>query len=184
LHTTLFGEQWYREQPCACGRVGWVSVGNRDVGVYRGLLYVYARYSHHPIGGGTHHLPLLQTPLFVLNSKYDTWQAKQIIGAGNCSDHISTCPTDLIAFWVGYGHKMVAILDSLPPRHGAYLGNCQMHCQTGPSSWGYTVNGTSMGSAVATWYAAALRGEQATLPRHVDRCDELPCGSDVCHHPV
>ena len=38
--------------------------------------------------------PFVQTPTFVLNSKYDTWQAAQIIGAGafNCTSNISICP--------------------------------------------------------------------------------------------
>ena len=29
--------------------------------------------------------------------------------------------------------------------------------------------------------AAALQGQQAQLPRHVDRCDEKPCAGDVCN---
>ena len=76
---------------------------------------------------------------------------------------------------------MVKRLDALPARHGAYLHNCQQHCQTGLT--GYTtdtVNGTHMWQAVATWYAAAIEGTQESVPRHVDRCDVLPCGNDVC----
>eukprot|EP00040_Diaphanoeca_grandis_P020239 m.107608 g.107608 ORF g.107608 m.107608 type:complete len:416 (+) comp27811_c2_seq1:300-1547(+) len=120
----------------------------------------------------------VQTPLFVLNSKYDTWQAKRIIGA-NCS--ISQCDPALQTFWVKYGQEMVRLLDELPARHGVYVHNCQSHCQTGTGPWSTdSVNGTIMQQAVTSWYAAALQGTQATLPRHIDRCDVLPCGEDVC----
>ena len=107
--------------------------------------------------------PFVQTPTFVLNSKYDTWQAAQIIGAGafNCTSNISNCPTSMQDFWVGYGHEMVSLLDGLPVRHGAYVHNCQSHCQTGPGPWlTDTVNGTHMDSAVARWYAAAMQGRK------------------------
>ena len=125
--------------------------------------------------------PYVQTPTFVLNSKYDTWQAAQIIGAAACRANISSCAAPLQKFWVDYGNLMVSKLDALPARHGAYLHNCQSHCQTGVGMWTTdTVNGTNMGQAVATWYAAAVQGTQASVPRAIDRCDVVPCGSDVC----
>lgn len=132
---------------------------------------------------GTAVAPYVMTPTFVLNSKYDTWQAKQIIGAGqfNCSNDITGCPAPLRQFWVDYGNQMISMLDALPARHGAYLHNCQSHCQTGAGSWSTdTVNGTHMHAAVAQWYAAALKGQQESVPRFVDRCDVEPCGNDIC----
>jgi hypothetical protein len=131
--------------------------------------------------------PYVQTPTFVLNSKYDTWQAAQIIGAGafNCSTEIASCPTPIKTFWVDYSNKMISLLDALPARHGAYLHNCQSHCQTGPGPWTTdTINGTYMGKAVASWYAAALQGTQESIPRHVDRCDVTPCAGDICNGNV
>ena len=126
--------------------------------------------------------PYIETPLFILNSKYDLWQGKQIIKAGNCTHDIANCPTPVKDFWVDYAHKMVTLLDALPARHGAYLHNCQQHCQTGDGDWSTdTVNGTIMAQAVATWYTAAIQGTQASVPRHVDRCDVHPCGKDVCN---
>lgn len=126
--------------------------------------------------------PFVQTPTFVLNSKYDHWQGAQIIGAGRCADKIANCSSNLTSFWVGYGKQMLEKLDALPTRHGAYIHNCQSHCQTGTGPWSTdTVNGTHMHAAVAAFYAAALRGEQAQLPRHVDRCDEKPCAGDICN---
>ena len=77
---------------------------------------------------------------------------------------------------------MLALLDALPSRHGAYVHNCQQHCQTGTGSpWATdTVNGTAMHAAAATWYTAAIQGTQGSIPRSVDRCDVLPCGADIC----
>jgi hypothetical protein len=126
--------------------------------------------------------PYVATPTFVLNSKYDTWQAAQIISAGKCGSDISSCSAPLLKFWVDYGNEMVRLLDALPARHGAYLHNCQSHCQTGRGQWNTdTVNGTHMFQAVATWYTAAVAGTQASIPRSVDRCDVVPCASDICN---
>ena len=80
----------------------------------------------------------VETPLFVVNSKFDTWQEKAIIGV-NCT--VSKCPKPEQAFWAAYGKhsrralfcwrpkgvltrrwcagkKMVGLLDSMPPQHG------------------------------------------------------------------
>lgn len=136
----------------------------------------------------------LKTPTFVLNSKYDTWQAAQIIGANNvsppCGGNISSCPPNVTAFWTGYGQEMVRLLDAMPQRHGAYVHNCQSHCQTGNYAPDYdqdTVHDAStgavsnMGDAVAEWYEAAMAGRPETAKRYIDRCDGLPCEGDICH---
>ena len=46
----------------------------------------------------------VKTPLFVLNSKYDTWQEKAIIGV-DCS--IAACNKTEQAFWSAYSNVMV-----------------------------------------------------------------------------
>ena len=75
-------------------------------------------------------------------------------------------------------------------RHGAYLHNCQSHCQTGmapdydedtvhDSKSGSSIN---MGHAVNAWYVAAVSGFPAIAThRHIDRCDVFPCAGDICH---
>ena len=111
----------------------------------------------------------------------DLWQSKQIIGAGECGSNITSCSKPLLKFWTDYGNEMLSLLDSVPKRHGAYLHNCQQHCQTGPGQWDTdTVGGTSMHDAVSTWYAAAIKGTQESMPRLVDRCDVTPCAGDIC----
>jgi len=63
--------------------------------------------------------------------RYDTWQQGAILGL-SCS--IGQCdPTDE-AFWVAYGDSLLAALNTVPQRHGAFLTNCPAHCQTGTGS--------------------------------------------------
>ena len=135
----------------------------------------------------------VETPLFVLNSKYDTWQAGGIIGAGSCGKNISNCSAKIQTFWGGYGQRMVSILQALPPQHGGFLSNCQAHCQTeSAGAWtSRTVDGMPMGEAVAGWYnatmlaagAGAVRAGNHTAASHryYEACDIRPCGTDRCN---
>ena len=104
----------------------------------------------------------VETPLFVVNSKYDTWQEKvrvslsfqcggQLEGGRQArrpfqpalpwqailglNQTITRLPPKEQAFWVEYGREMVAQLRALPPQHGAFLSNCPAHCQTGIANW-------------------------------------------------
>jgi hypothetical protein len=148
--------------------------------------------------------PFVKTPLFVLNSKFDTWQAGGIIGAGKCGSKITTCPPAIQSFWKSYGMRMVETLKALPPQHGGFLSNCQAHCQAGSGAWhSRTIDGTSMGGAFTSWYnttMAALRvggdsddddglpvasrrlGNSSTAAhRYYEACDSVTtCGADRC----
>jgi hypothetical protein len=149
---------------------------------------------------GANTAPFVQTPLFVLNSKYDTWQAGGIIGAGKCGNNITSCSLPIQKFWAGYGNRMVAILKGLPPQHGGFLSNCQAHCQTGSGGWSSTtVDGTSMGDAFLGWHSSTLAAwdkqerssggmsvrvrrtvGNATGHRYYETCDIKQCGTDTC----
>ena len=93
----------------------------------------------------------VKTPLFVLNSKYDSWQGPAIIG---CSTALKSCPPAAIKYWVDYGANMSTAARALPPQHGVFIANCRAHCQTGTATaWnGTTVDGTAMGEAFKKWY--------------------------------
>jgi len=118
--------------------------------------------------------PFVKTPLFVLNSKYDSWQGLGIIG---CGSPLADCPDKARRYWVGYGERLAAAARALPPQHGAFITNCRAHCQTGTKHnayWsGTTVNGTAMGVAFLRWYSGAVSGRPQLL-RCVESCD----GSD------
>jgi len=132
----------------------------------------------------------VQTPLFVVNSKYGTWQEKAIIGA-NGTITSPTIGAATKAFWVGYGNTMVKMLEVLPAQHGYFVSNCPAHCQTGTaSSWtGMSIDGTIMGEAFVAWHQAhstaaaassSMLAPTASSTRVVERCNVTTCGSDVC----
>ena len=138
--------------------------------------------------------------LCMLMKTDNTWHGGAIIGANTSIDKL---PAKVRDFWVGYGHQMVADVTALPARHGAFISNCQEHCQTGKAgvhskgeAWmDTTVNGTTMAAAFVQWYnatiAAATAGDGVSggvasgAPlvsplRWVEQCDVDTCGSDVC----
>lgn len=136
---------------------------------------------------GANVAPFITTPTFVLNSKYDIWQMKSIIGV-QCpiSEHVIQCNASVTEFWVDYGREMVAALDALPARHGAFVHNCAAHCQTGAmydegTFWSQSTIGTQhMGATFVKWYQAIVAGTGGPSVRAIERCDVAPCGADVC----
>ena len=74
--------------------------------------------------------PFVETPTFVLNSKYDLWQAAQIIGAGafHCGSNISDCPEPMQTFWVDYGMDDDIHKEGLNAPHCCSLSNHGLFC--------------------------------------------------------
>lgn len=183
------------------GQTKWmVENFNSTASINKGCLAANGIKAAYKCFFGANVAPFVQTPVFVLNSKYDTWQGGAIIGANTSIDKL---PAKVRDFWVGYGHQMVADVTALPARHGAFISNCQEHCQTGKAgahskgeAWmETTINGTTMASAFVQWYnatiAAATAGDGVSggvasgAPlvsplRWVEQCDVDTCGSDVC----
>lgn len=100
--------------------------------------------------------------------RYDTWQEKAILGV-NCS--IEQCDEAQETFWVEYGHTLVAALQQVPERHGAFLTNCPAHCQTG--------TGASRACGAQNWKCRNVSSErgrrvfhklQLTLVSYRDSC--------------
>jgi hypothetical protein len=136
--------------------------------------------------------PFVQTPMFVLNSKYDTWQEKSIMGI-RCNTKVSStgqitlCPPNMQneeMFWKAYGDTMMGHAFALPPRHGVHFTNCPRHCQSGDNvSWGDPSTGTvaTVGQAVDRWWPDALvhgREPNWVAPRYIaldsDECVRGP----------
>ena len=139
----------------------------------------------------------VRTPLFILNSKYDTWQQTAILGVDCVPPTCANATQE--ALWRAYGETMVRALDAVPARHAAFLMNCPAHCQTGTGGdWGRRrVGNTSNSEAVAQWWHASIGrtrrssplvedpvdapwDARAPAPRWVERCDERPCSGDAC----
>jgi hypothetical protein len=129
------------------------------------------------------------TPTMIVNSKYDTWQEVSIVGLNTTDCPATVSPAgvitlctpahaDMEAFWVAYGDVLTGALAQLPPRFGAFITNCPVHCETGVS-WDNPSTGTvaTLGEAVAAWYAAAVvhsRDPSWVAPRFIAN-DEDGC---------
>mmetsp|Transcript_22421 Transcript_22421/g.33555 ORF Transcript_22421/g.33555 Transcript_22421/m.33555 type:complete len:378 (+) Transcript_22421:58-1191(+) len=76
----------------------------------------------------------VETPVFFLNSKYDPWQMRAILGI-RCEYNVG-CPAHQERAYVQYGQSMVRSLKILPEKHGYFVSNCIRHCMAGSrGSW-------------------------------------------------
>eukprot|EP00038_Savillea_parva_P019872 m.29423 g.29423 ORF g.29423 m.29423 type:complete len:420 (-) comp4592_c0_seq2:309-1568(-) len=168
----------FNRGPLYPDRMSWgYTAWNSSASVNQACLASYGAENGYKCMFGANAAAFVKTPLFVLNSKYDTWQEKAIIGV-NCT--IKECPPDEQKFWSAYSDIMVSKAQALPPQHGVFLGNCPNHCQTGIPSWeSVTIDGVAMGEAVTTWYNDRVNGG-STAVRHIATCDVSPCGTDTC----
>ena len=136
--------------------------------------------------------PFVQTPMLVVNSKYDTWQKASIMGI-QCepvvskTGQITLCPPsmqDEETFWKAYGDTMMGHASTLPLRHGVHFTNCPTHCQSSAIRlWEDPSTGTeaTVGQAVDLWWTDALvhgRDPNWVAPRHIaldsDECIKGP----------
>lgn len=123
-----------------------------------------------------HVLPYIQSPIFVLNSMYDSWQSGCILSAepvvndkpgtnGNCSaaegwaacsyspEH---CNAQQIGDYNEFGQSLEQLVKgALKKTDGAWLTSCHTHCEAQDSN-AYTkfkIQGVSMSDAVGKWWA-------------------------------
>ena len=135
----------------------------------------------------------VQTPTLVINSKYDTWQQKAILGLDEtyCSPKVDTdgtvipCGNDSPGaqargrYWNVYASVMERTVEKvLPSRHAAFLTNCPWHCLFGWQNWydSATADG-HLNDATAHWISlleAGRMNKNMTAPRWIakeqDKC--------------
>ena len=136
----------------------------------------------------------IATPLFIANSKHDTWQVRGVLGLNTTecngkTDYatgiITLCDVSMggdaaaqLQFWEDYGDAMVAAVAPLPAHTAAFLTNCPTHCQTAGLLWAEPAfPGTRLDAAVLQWYPEAIANVgNATwsaprwLASHTDGC--------------
>lgn len=113
----------------------------------------------------------IETPLLIVNSKFDTWQRAGILSlnADDCPasisadgsielcDNSTATSVDEWAFWSKYGDEMVDSLKVVPQRHAAFLSNCPTHCLTSGPHWhDPAFPGTRLDAAVTQWFGWAM----------------------------
>mmetsp|Transcript_25035 Transcript_25035/g.72421 ORF Transcript_25035/g.72421 Transcript_25035/m.72421 type:complete len:434 (-) Transcript_25035:135-1436(-) len=135
----------------------------------------------------------VRVPMLIVNSKFDTWQQKAILGLDGdyCSPKVDMdgtvipCGNDSPGaqardrYWKIYASVMQRTVEELlPPRHGVFLTNCPWHCLFGWMNW-YDSAGSDQQLNVATahWIALLESGrihENMTAPRWIakeqDKC--------------
>jgi hypothetical protein len=166
------------------GMLAWgFQAWNSSAAVNQGCLAHYGLARGSECLYGANVAPFVQAPLLIVQSKYDTWQEVSIMGLNSTACPATVQPaTGAItlclppfaaqgAFWEAYGATLAAALAALPPRHGAFLTNCPIHCQTG-SGWGDPSAGLegTLGQAFGAWWPAAVahgREPGWAAPRYV-----------------
>lgn len=78
-----------------------------------------------------HLAPVIQTPLFTKQPKYDQWQIWHVVGKPNNVSLVNSFGSDLVA------RLKSRLLGN--PRHGAFIDSCTHHCTScsspGEDSW-------------------------------------------------
>ena len=113
-----------------------------------------------------HVAAFIQTPIFVLQAKYDAWQIPSILGSND--------PAVITSF----GDNMTKLLRSSVlnrPGNAAFVDACRHHCE----GWDmYIVDGICQAKAFATWYAAgssALPNGGALIDGSAYPCEHCTC---------
>jgi len=117
--------------------------------------------------------PFINTPLFLVQAKYDSWQIQNILQLQCLQwDDVPKCnPAELKAF-MDYGASMLSALTPAinSPKDGVWLNACTQHCQTlnngGALAWtSLHIDNVLLRDAFANWYYKRSNG------KYVDRCD-------------
>jgi STAM-binding protein len=151
-------------------------------------------FAHHNYGAH------ISSPVFVLNSLYDSWAIPCILAAepaasgaaGNCSAapgwaacgwNPGACDAGQLASYRAYGKTFASTLSATAayskPGNGGFLGSCVLHCEAQQRAWKeLEIGGISMRDAVAAWMEAPVTSPPAW---HVD-CEmgSVP-GATMCN---
>ncbi|RZB60516.1 Pectin acetylesterase 8 isoform D [Glycine soja] len=125
----------------------------------------------------------ISTPIFVVNSAYDSWQIRYIFVPGSadpsdswnsCKVNMSNCSPDQLSKLQGFKSEFERALSEVgdSPSKGMFIDSCYAHCQTEPQeTWFKTdspkLANTTIAKAVADWFYGR------SSFRHVD-CN-YPC---------
>jgi len=131
--------------------------------------------------------PFIETPIFVINSAYDSWQVPCILasepvgqnsssngacgaapGWGNCTVDLDNCNVIQDTIVQQYGDDFVTQLTSIAtwnkPGNGAFIHSCYTHCDSVIANWWelITINGTSERNALHKWWISNQTTPAAT----------------------
>lgn len=133
----------------------------------------------------------IQTPLFLLNAAYDSWQVKNSLAPGvadrhgtwrDCKADINQCSDSQLQTMQGFRTTFLAALSSLgnSSSRGLYINSCYCHCQSGTQeTWlrddSPLLDDTTISKAVGDWYSDRNSFQKIDCP--------YPCDK-TCHNRV
>lgn len=136
-------------------------------------------------------LPYINTPLFVLNAAYDSWQIKNILAPSEadpgrhwqlCKLNIENCSSFQLEIIQGYRDEMLSALTVVEnsTTRGMFINSCYAHCQTEMQDLWHSPNSPRLYSktiaeSVADWFF------NRTVVKDID-C-RYPC-DPTCHNRV
>ncbi|KAJ1689743.1 hypothetical protein LUZ63_013898 [Rhynchospora breviuscula] len=113
-------------------------------------------------------IPLIRTPLFILNSAYDTWQVLESLATPRadrqgvwtkCKRNYAFCNGNQMKFLQGFRNQMLNELSSFSKsrRNGLFINSCFAHCQAERKDAWYAGNSPEIGNkkiatAVGDWF--------------------------------
>ncbi|XP_068342353.1 pectin acetylesterase 12-like [Pyrus communis] len=107
------------------------------------------------------------TPLFILNSAYDSWQIYNSLAPpsadprsewNSCRLNLASCSASQMQILQGFRNQMLNAVKqfSLSNQTGIFINSCFAHCQTGQSEWfshdSPAVGNKTIAEAVGDWY--------------------------------
>jgi len=136
-------------------------------------------------------LPYIQTPIFVLNAAYDTWQVHNILAPGSedphghwhyCKQNPVNCTSSQLEILQGYRMEMLNALETFKPSEtgGMFINSCFCHCQSeNQDTWFQSnspmMNNKTIAQAVGDWYFERCTVKEVDCP--------YPC-DQTCHNLV
>lgn len=133
----------------------------------------------------------IRTPLFILNTAYDSWQIQSSLAPSSADPHgnwrdcrlnHNKCSGSQIQFLQGFRNHMVNVVRgfSRSGQNGLFINSCFAHCQSERQDTWFADNSPVIGNkaialAVGDWYFDRAAVKDIDCP--------YPCDS-TCHHLV
>uniref|UniRef100_A0A251VA74 Pectin acetylesterase n=1 Tax=Helianthus annuus TaxID=4232 RepID=A0A251VA74_HELAN len=133
----------------------------------------------------------IETPIFLINAAYDSWQVKNILAPGvadrkgtwrDCKLDITKCSSAQLNILQGYRQEFLKALTGFDnsPSRGMFINSCYSHCQTGiQETWlrndSPLLSNTTIAKAVGDWYYERATFQKIDCP--------YPCDK-TCHNRV
>ncbi|XP_071725496.1 pectin acetylesterase 10-like [Rutidosis leptorrhynchoides] len=134
-------------------------------------------------------VPHIQTPMFILNAAYDSWQVVSSLSPNSadpkgawkeCRNNPGKCSSSQMTFFQGFRNQMLNALKgfSSSKQNGLFVNSCFAHCQTERQDTWFAddspvINNKPIALAVGDWYFDRASVKETDCP--------YPCDNS-CHN--